>query len=227
MMCETPLSVAYCPSRRSCKAYPQDMVPNPTFGGSSGSETCATLTNVGKSDYVINGGSDVHAWAEGPGSYQSNPEIQVMAAGGKSLSQYLSDANGIGYILSQVTVGEIRDGLSNTVMMGEKYIQADYIETGQDAADNQSCYGGGDADQIRYMGTTYSESATGTDILPPFQDRLGFSQLFAFGSAHSGSMNVALCDGAVRSLSYGVDLTTYRRLGNRRDGEVFASSPWD
>ncbi len=39
-------------------------------------------------------------------------------------------------------------------------------------------------------------------------------------SYHTGSVNLLLCDGAVRSISNGIDLVTWRALGTRGGGEV-------
>jgi len=42
----------------------------------------------------------------------------------------------------------------------------------------------------------------------------------AFGSSHPTSFNGVMCDGAVRSFSYTIDLTLWRRLGHRGDGAI-------
>ncbi len=39
-------------------------------------------------------------------------------------------------------------------------------------------------------------------------------------SVHPGGVQVALCDGSVRFVDNGIDLTTWRNLGSSRDGEV-------
>jgi prepilin-type processing-associated H-X9-DG protein len=45
------------------------------------------------------------------------------------------------------------------------------------------------------------------------------THIFAFGSAHPGSLNMAFCDGSVQALSYDVDTTVHARAANRLDGE--------
>jgi prepilin-type processing-associated H-X9-DG protein len=42
--------------------------------------------------------------------------------------------------------------------------------------------------------------------------------MFAFGSAHPGSLNMAFCDGSVQSVSYDIDRDIHRYLANRLDG---------
>ena len=54
----------------------------------------------------------------------------------------------------------------------------------------------------------------------PQQDRPGYNNYAAFGSAHSGGLNMAFCDGSVQTVSYDVDPWVHRNLANRMDGEV-------
>ena len=59
---------------------------------------------------------------------------------------------GISYLHSEVAVAWVTDGLSNTYMVGEKYLDPDYYYNGTDWADNESMYAGEDNDTNR---TTY------------------------------------------------------------------------
>jgi prepilin-type processing-associated H-X9-DG protein len=56
----------------------------------------------------------------------------------------------------------------------------------------------------------------------PSQDGTGTatSAIYAFGSAHAGSLNMAFCDGSVRTVSYDIDQNTHRYQANRLDGQT-------
>jgi hypothetical protein len=111
-----------------------------------------------------------------------------------------------------VAPASIRDGLSNMLLIGEKFCRADNYEgTIGDAADDSCAYGGHDWDICRWV-------ATGSNGVSPIQDVQGYFNAFAFGSAHSGGFQTALCDGSVRMLYYDVDLTAFQQLGKCDDG---------
>jgi prepilin-type processing-associated H-X9-DG protein len=40
----------------------------------------------------------------------------------------------------------------------------------------------------------------------------------AFGSPHSGGMNMAFCDGSIHTISFDIDWQVHRNLGDRNDG---------
>ncbi len=56
--------------------------------------------------------------------------------------------------------------------------------------------------------------------MPFRQDTPGADDSFAFGSAHSGGLYFALCDGSVRFINYSITEVVLRHLANRKDGFV-------
>ena len=45
-------------------------------------------------------------------------------------------------------------------------------------------------------------------------------QCHGFGTAHFIGLNMAFCDGSVRTINYTIDPTVHRCLGSRNDGMV-------
>ena len=111
----------------------------------------------------------------------------------------------------------ITDGLSNTYMLGEKYINADDYYDGLSGSDNETWSVGYDNDICR---TTYCPVPLPANYVPdhtPIQDTPGYDSDVRFGSAHANSCNMSFCDGSVQTISYSIDPETNRRLGNRQD----------
>ena len=198
----TPLPMWHCPSRRTAKLYPvgtpDDLCRNPKMSLSvadSGSARC---------DYAANAGDYFVSFGPGPDN---------LAAGDSGIGfpdpkTDLVHFTGITFVRSNYTAASITDGLSNTYLIGEKNINADCYETGDDYGDDQGPYFSDERDSIRW---TYAI---------PVEDRGGLVATFQFGSCHSGSFNMAMADGSVRAVSYTISETTHRLLGNRCDGKV-------
>ena len=200
----TPLSVLICPSRRESIAYPT--------GGGWGVTTHlidpSTVTVIGHTDYAVNNGDFWPLWGPGPGSFSA-------AAAYFSDPGYLTsfrNCNGILFSHYRMKETDITDGLSNTYMIGEKYINPDVYTTGTWYGDDQGPLIGDDWDTSRATGDD------GGNYLPPVQDTAGWSGSYEFGSAHSNGFNMALCDGSVRCINYTISKDTHRHLSNRKDG---------
>ncbi|MDZ7617231.1 MAG: DUF1559 domain-containing protein [Patescibacteria group bacterium] len=113
----------------------------------------------------------------------------------------------------------IRDGTSNTLMIGEKMLHPDHL--GTCGGDNEVYVNAGvDQDHVRNVQPLSADGTTG----PPGPDSLapdqGSSTLWIqrFGSSHAGGFNGVMADGSVRSISYSIDLETFRRICVRNDG---------
>jgi len=84
--------------------------------------------------------------------------------------------------------------------------------------DNQSAWVGYEWDNHRVAWNP--KSTRPKEDYQPRQDApdSGAAGVFAFGSAHPASLNMAFCDGSVRSVDYDIDMQIHRRQANRLDG---------
>jgi hypothetical protein len=119
------------------------------------------------------------------------------------------DRRGISYQRSAIRLENVTDGVSNTYMLGEKYMDASRYETGTDSGDNHNLFVGFSNDNHRW---------TDPELGVPMRDKHGVMNPHVFGSAHPDRFHMALLDGSVQSVSYRIDPNTHRLLGNRHDG---------
>ncbi len=114
----------------------------------------------------------------------------------------------------------IRDGTSNTLMLGEKLLHPNHF--GKCGGDNEPYVNSGvDQDHVRNARPLNTEKTTGPPIPDSQAPDQGTGTLWIqrFGSSHPGGFNVALADGSIRSISYSIDPETFRRLCVRDDGQ--------
>jgi prepilin-type N-terminal cleavage/methylation domain-containing protein/prepilin-type processing-associated H-X9-DG protein len=198
----TALSIWNCPSRRQARTYPI----NPSTGVPffyRDPYLCDTLSESVRNDYVINGGDSPISWPWGPSSISDGTGLP---------SDTSTDRRGLVFVRSELRMAAIRDGTSNTYLVGEKSLNPDFYETGLSLGDNQNPYVGDDRDLVRFADQS------------PAADTPGLDNSYSFGSAHTGAMNISFCDGSVRTISYSIDLQVHRYLANRADGQVVDTS---
>ena len=205
----TPLATMNCPSRRPAALYPNASTwlsanGDVKFVGYNAGGVYNSTTNnvVARGDYAGNAGS-ITPWAWG-GPENLSGETAGFSSGGTAGGLTF---DGVIFLRSQTTMSDIRDGTSNTFLLGEKYLNPDNYATGLDGSDNENMYTGFDCDTDRW---TFE-----SDL--PRQDQSGTSDIFCFGSVHAAGFNMAFCDGSVRSISYSISAKTYSYLGNRKD----------
>jgi len=115
---------------------------------------------------------------------------------------------------SVVGFAEIRDGSSNTMLLGEKQLALSRLGFTND--DNEPYVAPGWDPEIYRIGRadyppepdSEHPAVTGT------VDTSGSSQ---FGSSHPGVFVTSLADGSTRSLSFSIDLEVFRRFCQRND----------
>jgi prepilin-type processing-associated H-X9-DG protein len=243
-MNQTPIGLFHCPTRRPAQLYKANVTPIASHYSSLTS--LSKVSGVAKTDYAANSGSsrqwDTVDWFE-PDSYAA------AEAGSWTLTNicdktapitirpnFVHCQSGVMYYRSEVDFAQITDGTTNTYLVGEKFLPPDAYEgvvnspqTPGYYGENQSMYIGMEWDNHRVAfepaGTRFPPSG-GTltpadpEYYQPRQDTPHYDNHGAFGSAHSGGLNMAYCDGSVSTISYDIDPWAHRNLANRFDGEV-------
>jgi prepilin-type N-terminal cleavage/methylation domain-containing protein/prepilin-type processing-associated H-X9-DG protein len=211
-MVQTVIPGFNCPSRRASKLY--------KIGTWDARQRRPNFTNThekgARSDYAGNAG-DIYTDASNGGSpltYYGGDSAtnNVSQSGAAAFAKIDAIATGIFHPGSYIDEAQIRDGTTNTIYVGEKYVNPDMYENAENGGDNESMYIGDNADIVRW----------GHQL--PQQDRIGFVTYMVWGSTHGSGFNVVLCDGSVRNINYSIEQEVIRRLCNRRDGLVVDAS---
>ena len=197
------------------------------FNGTRG--TVSGLYGVGDTIYVMRGAGG----REGFAAKSLDVNEYYKKAQDWPTAFFMSCNTGVIFAFSSIAVGLISDGVSNTFLLGEKHIDPKFYEKGnQIGSDDYSLYCGADQDSLRttYCGTYQrtDEHASSTTFVRdennarfPYRDSSDLNDEQSskrFGSAHSGSLNMSLCDGSVQSVSYDIDWQVYTCKGDRADG---------
>ena len=94
---------------------------------------------------------------------------------------------GVSFMRSEVKSAQITDGQSNTILLGEKYIDPDDYSNGNDGGDDWTAFTGQQDDTYRTAGCQNTSTNPPSDCAPPTQDQAGNEgpSGVAFGSATS------------------------------------------
>jgi len=126
-----------------------------------------------------------------------------------------ADNTGLLFLNSKVRYGEIYDGSSNTILIGEMLADADSLG-----------WVSGTRATLRNTGTliNMSNGQGGRQffrVLPEDVDPLWVG---GFGSLHPGGAQFCFADGSVRFLSENIDPEIYENLGHRADGAMMGGN---
>jgi prepilin-type N-terminal cleavage/methylation domain-containing protein/prepilin-type processing-associated H-X9-DG protein len=164
--------------------------------------------NYAKGNYCGNSGSRV-GWTSGGWNSCANPN------GGQQNGVLLYANNNDN--TWTVNFNSISDGLSNTVAVGEATQTAILLANPNDCSypgwvgrNSGGCNGWRCQPALKLMDATFRLNRQDTSD----------ETTAAFGSKHSGGANFLMCDGAVRFMSDGIDVTVYTNIASRNGGEA-------
>ncbi len=97
-----------------------------------------------------------------------------------------------------IGVRKIKDGIANTILYAEKYLNTANVET-IDHDNDQGWNLGYDRDIMRFTDDT------------PKHDLMGVTDHLVFGSAHPDGMHASMGDGSVHTIIYDIDLQVFQQ----------------
>ena len=126
---------------------------------------------------------------------------------------YWSGFNGISGWRCAARAGQIIDGASQTVLVGEKFLSPQFYDgiCDSDDPDNPSKGNKGDNNAM-YQGYDPDNGRTGAPIRDDDSEHSS-----SFGSPHPSGANIAFCDGSVRTIDYDDDEVVWIELIRRND----------
>lgn len=121
-----------------------------------------------------------------------------------------------------VNMASIKDGTSNTLLVGERRINNQDIESGNDFYDNEPAVRpADDCDVVRRaqpIGGSWLGPAMDNDVITSVSGgHFGGGGLCQFGGPHVGGMMATLCDGSVRMINYQINVKIFKNACNRKD----------
>jgi prepilin-type N-terminal cleavage/methylation domain-containing protein/prepilin-type processing-associated H-X9-DG protein len=216
--CAYNIATYFCPSRRGVPSVFSQPMPKAADLAAGGSARPGGLSDYGNCGGT--NGSD-GALVEASGWVTSPPDLNLDS---------LSPIPPLGTLCLSfrggTTFKSITDGLSNTLLVGEKFIvQTDL--SGQTSTDG-SVFSSGNGQENsfrRFLGNNGANPPVLRPLVPgiadPGPDKNGKMWADkAFGSWHPGVCQFVFCDGSVQAIAVTADLNTLQLLAQRSDGQV-------
>ncbi len=194
---ETSLPIFSCPTRRAAIQYPAA-----TFKYRNRMVNAEVPRYVTRGDYAINVGH------QGQNTFSIGGPTSIEVAETNFVWPDPEKYTGVSFAHSKVSQQQVTDGMSKTLLVGDKYLNSSLYETCNDPSDWGHVYGGFAEDAYRLAGVGF----------PMMRDQKDVSRLTIFGSAHS-RCHFVFCDGSVHAVDYEMDVTIYESLASRNDGE--------
>ena len=188
------------------RAYPVSLFACPSR------RTPTQFGSVFLSDYIGNGGVATGSTTSGTA---------------QGVGAFVLDGN------SQVSSGRMRNGSSNTMIVGEKCVSIGGVGVsgsngyiGGDPGDKTGIYYGYTGDTIAFAFPTGGPLQDPRPMAPSitiYQVSMGGNTTISnlgYGSAHTAGMNAVFGDGSVRGINYGISPLIFQAISNRNNTNV-------
>jgi prepilin-type N-terminal cleavage/methylation domain-containing protein len=221
----TPIAVYYCPSRRGVALYNQQNSLNDYTAVAPGA---VPLRKNSAGLYSEDLWGLVYGWSSSEPDGEYGLHHGVIPVGNRWQGE-----------LTRHTFASIKDGTSNTMMVGEAWKQSNCY--GAQGGDDTGPLEGTDEDIIRTTATNLDPTISpqgdpqGIMLTNPSRDApldqsggwstISWNSQFGFGSAHPAGINAVFADGSVHNIKYGIDPDVFNALGNIDDGTNLSSDP--
>jgi prepilin-type N-terminal cleavage/methylation domain-containing protein len=136
---QTPLSLVRCPTRAAAMLAPSR--PSGVVNSAGQIDSVLNGALVARNDYAINEGD----------FYLTTAPVDPKSS---TWASYVTGMNGIGYQRSHVKPASVQDGLSQTYLIGEKFVSRSYYDDWSDLGYDQSMMCGDSLDIGRWVAAT-------------------------------------------------------------------------
>ena len=202
------IPIFFCPSRRDPMLSPanQNGGANGGFTGACGDYGCCAGSGPSMNTYLGNGAM-INGHVTNPGR---GPQSGVNGIDQPNTNPPKLPLIPILSFNSYTKLQTIRDGTSNTFLLGEKHVRDGFF--GQSGDGDAAYYSGNSYDTAqRVAGPGYPLAISPLDSHSHHNDM--------FGGPHTGVVVFAFADGSVHDIATSIDVINLGRLANRQDGQ--------
>ena len=179
----------------------------------------AAPPNYAKTNYIGNMGN----WTQITNSTTTMPgtgcgNIGILTGGGENGVFLISGNNNNAQAIG---LGDITDGTSNTVALGEVTVSKT-VTVGSTNVSQYPTWCGGNSGGCGNPGNCcrFMDYQTTLNCWNPVATSVAPASDWAFGSQHPGSANFLMADGSCKNMSQNIDINVYRAYGSRNGGEI-------